>query len=228
MPRGFVEEEEEFEQERPRRDTEITLGPAMLLAILSGLVLLCALCFGLGYTSGRRNASHAVTVTQSAAGQTVTSQPGIPLQKPQAKGTIPASSAQIVVQAPPPVAPGGNPLTSYAPTTANPDGTNPVRPALPAQPGMQQPNSPQSSTTVVQPALPPGAGVMVQIAAVSHVEDASVLMNALKKRGYAVVARREPSDSLIHVQVGPFANRADANAMSQRLLNDGYNAVVTP
>jgi len=69
---------------------------------------------------------------------------------------------------------------------------------------------------------------MVQIAAVSHIEDANVLMAALRKRGYAVTARREIGDNLIHVQVGPFADRADANSMSQRLLNDGYNAVVLP
>ena len=80
----------------------------------------------------------------------------------------------------------------------------------------------------VQPALAAGAGLMVQVAAVSHPEDANVLMAALRKRGYTVTARRESDDSLIHVQIGPFANRADANAMSQRLLNDGYNAVVLP
>jgi cell division septation protein DedD len=80
----------------------------------------------------------------------------------------------------------------------------------------------------VQPALAPGSGVMVQVAAVSHLEDATVLMGALRKRGYAVTARHAPEDELIHVQVGPFASRADANAMSQKLLSDGYNAVVLP
>lgn len=69
---------------------------------------------------------------------------------------------------------------------------------------------------------------MVQIAAVSHAEDANVLMGALRKRGYAVVARRDFGDNLIHVQVGPFANRSDAIAMSQKLLSDGYNAQVLP
>jgi cell division septation protein DedD len=69
---------------------------------------------------------------------------------------------------------------------------------------------------------------MVQVAAVSHIEDANVLMNALRKRGYAVVARRQPADDLVHVQIGPFANRGDADAMSHKLLSDGYNAVVMP
>ena len=69
---------------------------------------------------------------------------------------------------------------------------------------------------------------MVQVAAVSHAEDANVLMNALRKRGYAVSARHVITDNLIHVQVGPFNSRADASATSQRLLGDGYNAVVIP
>ena len=40
--------------------------------------------------------------------------------------------------------------------------------------------------------------------------------------------RRDPTDGLLHVQVGPFPNRNDAYAMRQKLLNDGYNAIVQP
>lgn len=69
---------------------------------------------------------------------------------------------------------------------------------------------------------------MVQIAAVTHPEDAEVLVNALRRRGYAVTARREVNDGLIHVRVGPFSNRNDANQWRQKLLNDGYNAILQP
>ena len=55
-----------------------------------------------------------------------------------------------------------------------------------------------------------------------------VLLSALRKRGYAVSARRDPGDNLIHVQVGPFSSHADAASMRQRLLNDGYNAIIEP
>jgi cell division septation protein DedD len=48
----------------------------------------------------------------------------------------------------------------------------------------------------------------------------------LKKHGYSVTIRQEPQDKLLHVQVGPFANKKDAEAMRQRLLADGYNAIV--
>jgi cell division septation protein DedD len=96
-----------------------------------------------------------------------------------------------------------------------------VRPALPLESG-----GPRSQGLQVQPAIAQAKGWMVQIAAVSHAEDAEVLVNALRKHGYVVTARRELGDSLIHVQTGPFVNRNDANAIRQRLLSDGYNAIV--
>lgn len=67
---------------------------------------------------------------------------------------------------------------------------------------------------------------MVQIAAVTHQEDATILVSALKRHGYTVVVRNEPNDSLLHVQVGPFATRDQAKAMRARLLADGYNAIL--
>jgi cell division septation protein DedD len=87
---------------------------------------------------------------------------------------------------------------------------------------------PAAATTAIPAAVPvPGLGsIVVQVAAVSHQEDADVLTNALKKRGYSVAVRQVPQDKLLHVQIGPFANRKDADAMRQRLLADGYNAIV--
>ena len=67
---------------------------------------------------------------------------------------------------------------------------------------------------------------MVQIAAVSRQEDADVLVTALRQRGYTVVVHNEPQDKLLHVQVGPFNDRAQATAMRQKLLADGYNAII--
>jgi cell division septation protein DedD len=66
----------------------------------------------------------------------------------------------------------------------------------------------------------------VQIAAVSHKEDAELLTNALRSKGYDVAARTTPQDKFVHIQVGPFATHKDAETMRQRLLADGYNAIV--
>ena len=219
-------QDDDYEVEAPQqRDVELTLGPALLLAIACGLLLLCGLCFGVGYTAGRRNGARLAASKEAATGQTLDAQAVASGHKPTATGAPPvvqAASAQPASADPSASSAPGN-GESPAATQATP--ANGVRPAMGSETAAAQ-----SSTgpTQVQPALPPGSGVMVQVAAVSHVDDANVLMGALRKRGYAVTVRREPDDSLIHVQVGPFASRADANAMSQRLLGDGYNAVVLP
>ncbi|MDE3188593.1 MAG: SPOR domain-containing protein [Acidobacteriota bacterium] len=224
----------EFEPIEERRDTELTLGPVALTAIGLGLVMLCGLCFGLGYAAGRRGPGAAAAANaQPAAGQPVAAQTGGMLSKPAAASAVSAASPAVADMEQLTPAEGsqpGNALTSYAPASSSPapdSGQALVRPALP-QGGAPQPAPAAAANPQVQTAMPQGAALMVQVAALSQVEDARVLVTALRQRGYAVTARREAADSLIHVQVGPFANRNDANAMCQRLLGDGYSAVVEP
>ncbi len=52
------------------------------------------------------------------------------------------------------------------------------------------------------------------------------MVTALKRRGYSVTVRHEPQDKLLHVQIGPFATKKEADAMRLRLQADGYNAIV--
>ncbi len=225
----------EFEPMEERRDTELTLGPVALTAIGLGLVLLCVLCFGLGYSAGRRNSGAAVAATtQPASGQSVPGQAGTMLSKPAAAGAPPAANpavANMEQLTPPEGSQNGNALTSYAPAENRPaadSGQLLVRPALPQQSGAPQPAPAAGANEQVQPATFQTAALMVQVASLSRVEDARVLVTALRQRGYAVTTRREAADNMIHVQVGPFANRKDADAMCQKLLGDGYSAVVEP
>jgi pilus assembly protein CpaC len=67
---------------------------------------------------------------------------------------------------------------------------------------------------------------MVQIMTLSNSEDAEYMVAALKRHGYNVAVNRDPLDSLLHLEVGPFESRSDAEAMRQRLVLDGYNATV--
>jgi cell division septation protein DedD len=39
---------------------------------------------------------------------------------------------------------------------------------------------------------------------------------------------RDPADGLLHVRLGPFSNRDVAGKWRDKLLNDGYNALVQP
>lgn len=68
-------------------------------------------------------------------------------------------------------------------------------------------------------------GYSVQVAAVSKQEDAEALVDALKKKGYPAVAA-STGDRLFHVQVGPFNDIKDAEAVRAKLVSDGYNPIL--
>jgi len=68
--------------------------------------------------------------------------------------------------------------------------------------------------------------LMVQIMALSNAEGAESMVAALKRNGYDVTANHDPQDSLIHLEVGPFVSKTEAETMRQRLLRDGYNAII--
>jgi DedD protein len=204
--------------------TELTLGLGTVLGLGAGLLLLCAVCFALGYAVGHRTSSNQQAIVLPDS--TSTASPVKPGTKPGASRQAPSQSAPDVPssdsEAQQAFAEGttaGSPANASA--MDSPAGGNPqVRPAL------QSSANTQSAPLHVQPATSQAQGWMVQIAAVSRSEDADVLVSALRKRGYAVTERRELGDNLIHVQTGPFTNRNDANTMRQKLLSDGYNAIV--
>jgi len=70
------------------------------------------------------------------------------------------------------------------------------------------------------------SGYTVQVAAVSKQEDADALVDALKKKSYPVFIANAATDKLFHVQVGPFGDIKDAEAMKSKLMGDGYNPIV--
>jgi pilus assembly protein CpaC len=67
---------------------------------------------------------------------------------------------------------------------------------------------------------------MVQIMALSNPDDAESMVAALKRHGYNAAVDHDSQDPLLHLEVGPFTSKTDAEAMRQRLLGDGYNAIV--
>jgi DedD protein len=139
--------------------------------------------------------------------------PGGPARKPAGAPLHAVTKPRAGITAPP-SAPGTTALPSTSASPAPAPALTAVRPAPPA-------------AAASAPAPAPATGsTMVQIAAISRQEDAAILVSALKKRGYSVVIRNEPKDSLLHVQIGPFASRDDARAMRTRLLADGYNAIL--
>jgi cell division septation protein DedD len=191
------------EEVRPvpyRPDTELTLGPWQLGGLFFVLILLCGLCFLVGYSLGRRGLHNSPATGQRQGAEVSPLGAG--------SGSKPSAGPQASSRA-----------RSAVDGQSRSDGAG----AAPVPDSMAS-GSPAPTATAAASTL----ALMVQIAAVSHQEDADVLVGALRKRGYAVNVRRDPADNLVHVRVGPFTDRGDANATRQKLLNDGYNAIVQP
>jgi cell division protein FtsN len=236
--RGYFDEDEP-EPERPRRDTELTLGTGALVGLVSALLLVCGLCFAAGYAVGHHGSAPSASNAPTPAPDQEPLQANDSIPKPSASEQPPAPAPQTDDSPtnPEPGA-GANPTTTeQSPGNSEPGGSSTGSPAAKAPASAQpaQPVLPATGNTApaaqapnVHAALPAPTQFMVQIAAVANPEDADVLVTALRKRGYSVTATREPADQLIHVRIGPFNSRDEANHWRDKLLGDGYNAVVQP
>ncbi len=232
---------DKLDDEPEHTDTEITLGLRSILGIFFGLVLICGVFFGFGYSLGRSNAvkpSAASAVTPQSA-TAVPAPVATVVEQPTSSASTssdPYRYSTSTVNSP---KPSGAVLQAVAPATPSATAAQPL--AGPASSGPAPAGAAQTapatytipsaakSGQISKPALPtaaPQSSIMVQIAAISRPEDADVLISALQKRGFNASARRDTSDNLLHIQVGPFATRQQAMDMRARLLNDGYNAIL--
>jgi DedD protein len=194
------------------RDTEITLSTGKLLGMFFALAIVCGVFFTMGYLLGK---------STSAGGKTeiVATVPSSSAGKPYAGNKTPEAVTQTC--------PPGSPNCA---TTAASDANSSAK--VPDQ----QPTPQSSSSKTTDQSTTQSAGTdaktgaassfMVQVAAVSKQEDAEILVTALRKKQYAVFIANATGDPLFHVQVGPFTDRKDAEAMRTRLSGDGYNAIV--
>jgi cell division septation protein DedD len=218
------EDDDELDDYSERPDREITLGTTTILALFFALAVVCAIFFGFGYSVGHRAVG---TVAAAAPGQSGSAFSGF---KPSASDPLAAAAAKPAATVTVPVASPDSdtaaPTPRTVPAAAQDDADNTPADAPPVAPAPAPHPAPAPPAAAAPAPLAFGTGPVVQIAAVSHQEDADLLVTTLKRRGYTVAVRSEPQDKLLHVQVGPFANHKDADAMRQRLLNDGFNAIV--
>ncbi|HEY4683056.1 MAG TPA: SPOR domain-containing protein [Candidatus Acidoferrales bacterium] len=73
---------------------------------------------------------------------------------------------------------------------------------------------------------PTGAKNMVQVAALKNPDEARHLVARLKRKRYAAFVVPPGSDSYYRVQVGPFADAREAEAVRQKLAQEGFKAIV--
>jgi DedD protein len=196
-------------------DRELTLSTGSIVGIFFGLVLLCGAFFGFGYKMGSHKASPLIDTTTSESAPSATANfnsfkpaAGSPSSSASSRPapiiTQPAAAVMPTAEAPP-APPEAAPIVHSNGTPAH----GPISPAI-----------------IPPVATVPGGAIFVQVAAVSHQEDAELLLGALKAKGYPALARNEPQDKLFHVQVGPFNNKKDAESAKQRLIADGYQPIL--
>ncbi len=201
-------------------DTEITLGPGKILGLFFGLVILCGIFFGAGYTIGK----NAATVQQAGLGQMVTGTAAGGSAKPS-----PTAVGQSVAK-PQDCASGAG---CTQPTSADltfykaVEQKDPNAQLTTAQGESEEKAAPEVSKDA-QPSLstPAAGGYVVQVAAVSKQQDAEALAGALRKKQYPVFIATPGSDRLFHVQAGPFSDVKEAESVRTRLVNDGYNPIL--
>jgi DedD protein len=192
------------------QDTEITLGTGKMLVLFFGLVALCAVFFGMGFSLGRNSAKTATAGDLSPAATVPNS--AVRPSAVKSGNSNPAPSSDLTFYK----AVGqkdANAQLATNDTASNAPDTN-------ASPPSDTPNPSDPM------AAPPLTGYYVQVAAVSKQEDAEALVAALKQRQYPAFATNIPPDKLFHVQVGPFADIKDAELMRAKLVSDGYNPIL--
>jgi len=199
-----------------QQDTEIILGTGRMLAIFFSFVLVCAFFFAIGFSLGRRT-------TMAGVGSSLIAPIGSPatiVRPSAARNDVPQPTAQ------------SGDFSFYKAV-----GEKKADAALIPQDSKAPPEaSTAAASTVEEPskaaaeavtATPSSAVYYVQVAAVSRQEDAESLVEALKKKQYPAFTANNPSaDKFYRVQVGPYADLKDAEAMRARLIGDGYNPIV--
>jgi DedD protein len=203
-----------------QKDTEIVLGTGKLLGIFFSLVAVCGAFFGLGYSIGRTASPMALQSGPSTVVNGPGTKPGagvtVRTPAPITEAAPPASSDQASSQPDQSSSASGSSSAQATDDTSTPT----VKPV--AQVTSPE-NAPQNTSA---PDLQSG-NITVQVAAVTKQEDAQALVAALRKKNYPVfVSPNASTDNLYHVQVGPFAEMKDAEAMKSKLAGDGYNAIV--
>ena len=194
-------------------DTEITLGTGKMLVLFFGLVALCGLFFGLGFSLGRNSGRSGL------AGLDPTQATG-PALRTSAMKSGGAGSPQTgegltfykaVEQKDPNAQLAGNNASKDAPAPA----------ANAAKDQDAQSGAPDLATALA------ASSYFVQVAAVSKQDDAQALVDALKKKQYAAfTSNSSGTDKFFHVQVGPFNDLKDAEATRTKLISDGYNPIL--
>ncbi|HEX7893469.1 MAG TPA: hypothetical protein VF447_04700, partial [Terriglobales bacterium] len=121
-------------QLEPETDTEITLGTGKMLGLFFGLVILCALFFGMGFTMGKNSVKSAPELLATPSGARPSAgnrevAPAPPVETPQQQAANPSATTSA-------------PADSNSSSAASPQTAAPAQNSQPAQQGAEIPTQP--------------------------------------------------------------------------------------
>lgn len=226
----FVDEVEQIEA------AEIHLNTGTILAIFLAAALISAVFFGLGYSFGvggkwKSSAAPVASVAQVPAD----TGSGMAFSAKPAPGSRFGSAAMASANVKPAVetnehasargsAPSLQRVAATVPAHATPHAMPAVRQAekvkLPARVSAQAASAKASANISANGAF------MVQVGAIGNRKDARLLVTALRHDGFHAGIYPGARDKFLHVQIGPFKTREQAQTMRHKVAASGYHALL--
>jgi DedD protein len=212
---------DENEREEPKPDADLTLGIGSLLSIFFGVVLICGIFFGFGYSMGRRNARTTVVPAATVPPQTLAATSPLPENELSGAPLKPVESDSGAAFPPEDKnsasnTPNTNSSDTKAPASSAAAAKHPAPAAAPpkAARGVESATTDTSlnavpSTHQAAPASKPHAGVMAPLA---------------QAPGDATILPGQP----IMVQIAAVSRQEDAEVLAGALRKRGFNPTVRP
>lgn len=203
--------------------SEVHWSTSTVMAVFMAASLVSAVFFGLGYSFGRGGNLKPV-FTQAAA---VKSAP--PLAMPKSAPGPAVHPALLSASVPTPV------VHPAAPNTSAPREVASLRPVTLASPIHPVQSVPQKQLQAAPSTHSDGEAAqsaaiashyMVQVGAVGDRKDAQRLMSQLRQHGLHAGIYSSKRDKFLHVQIGPFSDLHQAQAMRHHVLASGYHAIL--
>jgi cell division protein FtsN len=222
-------------QEEPKSDADLTLGMGSLLSIFFGVVLICGIFFGFGYSMGRRNARTTVAPAATVPPQTLANTSplpenalsGAPLKPEQPDSTLPADSTGLAPDdSTPAAAATPSPAKHAAPdNAAAPDSTK--KTASTTASGRTPSPAPTKAARAVEPAI---SDTSLNAVPVTHhppqpaKPHAGISAPLAQAQGDAPIIPGHP----IMVQIAAVSRQEDAEVLAGALRKRGFNPSVRP
>ena len=224
-----------------------------LLGLFFMLAATCGIFFAVGYSLGKT--AEREQALKNPPAQSLPADPEVANSKPSG-AAVPAANASPAADNGETAKESAPDLTFYKAVKQNPGEETKPAPELKSSPlpanvtaandvAIKPHEMPAASTAAAKPMMAakadaspipaasapqanPSATYLVQIAAVTHEEDAAALAGALRKKSYAAAVVNSPNgkDKFFHVVLGPYATLQDAEAMKVKLQGEGYSPIV--